>query len=306
MPDSKSKDWASLQLYAREWDDEALDPFRRSVPPSSDSTTPRRELVLICHEAYAKAHVTLEPEDAPALFAHRKVREAIIDQTQALEGRQWKKLGAQVKRLASPKGELRRILLERDTELVYYGFPFVPLAALVGYLAKTRHVHVFEYVREVGRFTWVREANGSFPPLLVEKKEGESGSAARIRLSISAPVRLEDCQQVLPESDVRLELHFSLEFPQRGSVRREEHVRAYAQQIRTMLDQHVVGNPEIKSVHVFAAVPVSIAFCLGQALTATGLPACCVYNYGGEEQPRYKWRLWIQAAATGQDSVDVF
>jgi hypothetical protein len=119
---------------------------------------------------------------------------------------------------------------------------------------------------------------------------------------------LEDCQQVLPDPEVALDLHFTLPAPRRGSVRREEQLKAYVQQIQDTLDQYISGSPPrpLKSVHVFAAVPVSVAFHLGRALAATWLPECFIYNYGKLEQPAYKWRLSLQAAAQGRRSVKIF
>lgn len=301
----KSKDWASLQLYSREQDRAALEPFRSMQAPPSN-TSQRGDLVLICHEAYAAVHEAPEPVDAPELFAHRPhIRKVPINQTGKLEGRQWANLPEEVKRLTSPRGKLRRALDEQGTELVYYGFPFVPLAALVGFLAKTRRVHLFEHDRTLKRFTWVRDVSGPFPPLKVEALEGSTGSAARLRLSISATVGLEDCQAVLPEEDVRLDVHCRLDDPQRGIVRREDQAQEYAHQLRLALDQHVARNTSIQTIHIFAAVPVSIAFHLGQALTASWLKDCCVYNHGDKEVPRYKWRLWLQAAAKGLPSVEI-
>ncbi|PTL78195.1 SAVED domain-containing protein [Vitiosangium sp. GDMCC 1.1324] len=301
----KSKDWVSLQLYARELEPLALEPFRRPEPPDT-GTSPRGDLVLICHAAYGAVHGAPEPVDAPELFAHRpRIRKVSIDQTAKLKERQWANLEKEVKRLTSRKGQLLRTLEEHGTELVYYGFPFVPLAALVGFLAQTRHVHLFEHDRTLKRFTWVREAEGPFPPLRVEARQGSSGSAARLRLSISATVDLDDCRAVLPEEEVRLDVHCRLDEPQRGIVRREDQAQEYARQLCLALDQHIAKNSSIQQIHVFAAVPVSIAFHLGQALTASWLKSCCVYNHGAEDVPRYKWRLWLQAAKKGLPAVEI-
>ena len=103
-----------------------------------------------------------------------------------------------------------------------------------------------------------------------------------------------------------MDLHFTVETPQRGLVRREAQLNAYIHQIRATLDQYVSGNPRFQELHVFASVPVSIALRLGQVLAATGLPVCCVYNYGGEEIPRYKWRLWLRRKDESRGRVDIF
>lgn len=300
----KSRDWLSLQFYARADDESALTPFIEPPPPAPAPSG--RQLILIRHEAYSKVPVEPVPSDAPGLFAGRQPRLVAIDQTQELEQRDWKNLEAAVKRLASPEEELRRAYAERDADIAYYGFPFVPLAALAGHLAKNRQVHAFEYVS--GRFQWESGAPTPHLPLEVDVQPRESGNAVRLRLSVSAPVLLEHCRQVLPDSDVRLDLHFTLEAPKRGSVRREEQLKAYVQAIQDTLDKYILGNPALplKSIHIFAAVPVSVAFHLGHALAATWLPECFIYNYGKLEEPAYKWRLSLQAAAQGRRSIKIF
>lgn len=296
-------DWAALQLYARKNDENALHPFS---PPSA--TTGTRDLVLIRHESYSKAPGAPGPADAPALFEGRKVRKQYsIDQTQTLAKRQWKNLRAEVKRLVSSKGELQRALAEPDAEFIYYGFPYVPFAALAGHLAKTHVVHLLEHDRVKQRFTWEQETDSDYPSLKVESELRESGKAVRLRLSVSAPVDLDACREVLPEEDVRLDLHLRLESPEPGAIRWHEQFQEYARTIRQALHEHVARNgPVLESLHVFAAVPVSIAFWLGRELAATWLPRSYVYNFGKDEMPRYKWRLYLQAAAAGRPAVHVF
>ncbi|MFP2905475.1 SAVED domain-containing protein [Pyxidicoccus sp. 3LFB2] len=306
LREQRRKDWASLQLYAREDDEAALRPF--VAPPAPPPPGPRGDLVLIRHEAYARTDTAPGAPDAPELFLNRTVREVPIDHTRALESRDWskEKLEAEVRQLVSSRGRFRRALLERGSELVYFGFPFVPLAVLAGYLAKTRPVHVFEYDRDKKRFTWEAESSAPFPPLIIEDQRHESGTAARLRLSISAPVQLEDCREVLKDEEVRLDLHGRLESFGRGVIRRKSQAQAYAQQLRQMLDVQLTSNPDVRSVHIFAAIPVSIAFHLGQELNTTWMRPCYIYNFEQEKTPRYKWRLCLRAAADGQPSVDVF
>ncbi len=288
---------------------ETQDGCPRSSEPPPAPVPSQRPLILIRHEAYKKATEQPGPADAPALFAGREPRMVAIDQTVALEQRDWANLEAEVKRLAARDGELRRTFAERNADIGYYGFPFVPLAVLAGYLAQTRRVHVFECVSD--RFQWEPGSDTPPPPLNVDVQTRGAGKAARIRVSVSAPVDLEACRHVLPDSDVMLDLHFALAETGRGSVRREEQLKAYVQVIRETLNKHITANGDParrpKSVHLFAAVPVSLAFYLGDALTASWLPECFVYNYGlPSEQPRYKWRLSLQAAFKGRRSIKIF
>ncbi|MCY1018626.1 SAVED domain-containing protein [Pyxidicoccus sp. MSG2] len=300
----KSRDWVSLQFYAKAGDATALTPFSEPPPPAPVSSS--RKLIIIRHEAHSKVSVDPEPADAPALFAGRQPRWVAIEQTQRLAQRDWRNLQDEVSRLAATDGELRRAYEERDADVAYYGFPLVPLAALAGHLAKHRPVHALEYVSD--RYRWEAGTDTSSPPMEIEVEPRDSGSAARLRVSVSAPVSLDECREVLPDSEVALDLHFKLPTPRRGSVRREEQLKAYMQKIQDTLDEYISGNPPrpLKSVHVFAAVPVSVAFHLGRALAATWMPECFVYNYGRLEKPAYKWRLSLQAAEQGRRSVKIF
>ncbi|RKG89313.1 SAVED domain-containing protein [Corallococcus terminator] len=300
---TKYRDWLSLQLYARAGDETALTPFTKPPPVSGPSF---RKLILIRHEAYSRVAVDPEPADAPALFNDRQAHVISIDQTALLEQREWKNLPEEVARLSAPDGTLRMAYSERDADVGYYGFPYVPLAALAGFLAKSRDVHVFEYVSN--RFQWEAGNETFLSTLESDVQPRESGDTARLRLSVSAPVSLEDCRQVLPDPEVALDMHFSLQMPKRGSVRQEEQLKLYVQKIQDALDQYISGSPlrPLRSIHVFAAVPVSVAFLLGKVLAATWLPECFIYNYGRTERPAYKWRLSLQAAAQGKRSVKIF
>lgn len=278
------------------------------APLDGSNSSTQKPLVRIRHEAYARADTAPELPDAPELFQNRPVREVSIDHTRALESRDWsrEKLEAEIQQLVAPRGKFRRALSERGTELIYFGFPFVPLAVLSGYIAKARPIHVFEYDRDKKRFTWEAESSNPFPPLLIEDQRHEMGTAARLRLSISAPVQLEDCREVLKDDEVLLDLNCRLGAPARGVIRRKSQAQSYAQQLRQMLDRQITNNPTVQSIHIFAAVPVSIAFHLGQELNTTWMRPCYVYNFEQEKVPRYKWRLCLRAAAEGQPSVDVF
>ncbi|WP_158621452.1 SAVED domain-containing protein [Corallococcus aberystwythensis] len=301
------RDSRSLQLYARGGDEPALYPF--NPPPVRPSgAAAREELVRVCHEALSRTSVEPLEEDAPELFARRNVRPGIvlIDQHEAIGERRWEHLEQEVRRLAAPAGLLRSTFNERGTAILYYGFPYVPLALFAGYLANTRLVHVLEYDRGRQRFTWSTQPPVIHPQLEVTCDFRESGSAARVRISVSNEVNGDVCAEVLPESEVRLDLHLKLTLPQKGIVQSEAQVVEYAKDIREAIEKNIGGRNEFTSVHVFAAVPVSIAFHIGRALASTGLPECYSYNFDGRDTPRYKWRLGLKAAKEGHPSVTLF
>lgn len=295
--DQRRTDWLSLQLYARRHSNEAFDPLCLQPRPGTGSS--QGEVVLICHEALDK--VSQKPE-----LAGRRLRKVVyVDQTPLLKQRQWENLEAAVKSLADPEGKLQRALAEPEAEFGYYGLPFIPLGALAGFLAgRSRRVHVFELDRVTKQFVWPK--GGDFPELTCEEQPGKAKTGAlRLRLSISSKVELAECQKVLPDKKVRLDLHFTLPDPTPGLVRSEEQARAYVELLRAAIHRYKQDRA-IKSIHIFAAIPVSITFLLGQELSATWFPEPYVYNFGQGETPGYKWRLNLRAAHQGKPSVKIF
>jgi hypothetical protein len=81
-------------------------------------------------------------------------------------------------------------------------------------------------------------------------------------------------------------------------VRREEQALEYKTVLRSGLSRCMNEIKGIESIHVFAAVPVSIAFLLGQVLSATLFPRCYVYNFNNKAVPKpgYEWRLSLDDA----------
>ncbi|AKJ03219.1 CHAT domain-containing protein [Archangium gephyra] len=311
VPDSF--EWCTPALYMRAG--VAGDLLQRELQEPADRVdstpvvsggAPAGDLVLLCHEAYAETHSAPEEEDAPALFAQRRTRKVLIDQKKHLQKREWAYVEPAVYALVDPEGGLQRAISEQGTTLLYYGFPLIPLAALAGHLVTTtRPVHVIEHDRESGRFTWSKATGEAIPELKLDQLLHSTGSAVRVRLSISSEVELDDCQEVLPDERVRLDLHFRLDEPGRGAVRLEKQALEYARKLRATFDRLVAGKRALDSVHLFAAVPVSVAFLLGRELASTGLPPCFVYNFASRDSPRYRWRLCLQAAVEGRPSVDI-
>ncbi len=292
-----SKDWVALQFYGRKGDEAALRPF--DPPPPSSSVAPRPGLVLVCHEAFSQVQKTPGHVNAPQLLENRRVKRVLINQTRALGKHRRSNLSTQVRRLTRPDGELMRAFTRPGVEVLYYGFPLVPFAVLAGYLAKaTQHIYVIEYDRNRKCFTWDELPGGSYPALEMERPALGGGKAAQLRVSISSTVKLVDCEAVLPKDEVRVDLHFRVDAPDFGMVRREEQVQAYKQVLRTKLNQCMAEIDNIKEIHVFAAVPVSLAFLLGQVLSATVFPRCYVYNFNAKAVPKpgYEWRLCLDDA----------
>jgi hypothetical protein len=278
---------------------QARDDFRRGPP------RPRGDLVTICHQSLKRVQSQIDHEDVPDLVHDRRIRAVEIDQTMGMAAGTCESITGVVLELTRPLGPLRSALEQSEGELLYYGFPHVPLAVLAGYLAQPhRRISLVEHDLDVGRFRW-RPASAVTEPQVHVTRLG-SGRSARLRLSISAQVREEQCESVLARNELNLDIHVLAADLGRGKVGCEAQARHLARAVRGALDAHVAGSPDISSIHVFAAAPVSIAFLLGQILAHTALPNSYIYNFDTADKPPYGWSLSLRAAVDGGPCVKMF
>lgn len=294
VDDGGSRTWTRAQV---------LDLLRSSAeefragPPRA-----RADLILVRHDSAGRVVAVPDHTDLADLFRDRRILPVVdLDQTAKMSIPSWAGVRDAIQELVQPAGPFRTALAVPSVELLYFGLPHVPLAALAGYLARQdRHVHLVEHDRSTGRFRWGTAPD--FPPLSVTETRRRDGSAAVLRVSLSAEVVPEVCLAVLDPADVRLDLEFRLPpgTGGRGMVQSEAQARAYSEKIRRALDMTVAGHPEFTAIHVFAAVPVSVAFLLGQALFGSALPEIWVHNYRHEDRPSYKWSIGLHGAERGE------
>lgn len=265
---------------------------------------PAGDLVLVRHETLKRVAIEPDSNDAPALFQDRRVRRVSLDGVDRMAVLDVVDVQSIAHELAASGGAYLTALASPDARVLYYGFPHVPFAVLAGFLAQGHHhVSLVEHDRANGRFLWGPDA--PVVPPATHSTERTVGTAAQIRLSVSATVRTEACAAVLPPDDVRLDLHVESDDIGRGVIASEAQAREYELRLRRAVDRYINGAPAITSMHVFAAVPVSVAFLVGQVLAHSGLPRCYVYNFDAAATPRYCWRLSLHDAVAGKPCVEV-
>ena len=88
--------------------------------------------------------------------------------------------------------------------------------------------------------------------------------------------------------------------PERSVVKSEAQTRAYGRMFRRVIDTIAQCLPMCGRVHLFYAGPVSLAFHLGQQISANIHPAVTVWNF---RRGAYEWGIDLAAAARGDASV---
>jgi nucleoside phosphorylase len=231
----------------------------------------------------------------PPHFSTRNMSELLIDQTDLYrEGR-----------LTNPaKAVERQAHLQQyiddhcrsytHSTLAYFGIAHVPLLFHLGYqLTNKRCLSFFELNRYTGSWEHL-ESDAHGPPLLscglpsaINREVGD----VILRISISDPIGLEDVSEIVP--DPLASVHLYLEDPQRDVLASKGHLQAYGMQFRGILDRIHQRLPNRQCIHLFYAGPVSLAVYLGQLISPTIDRQIIVYNYIGDDQPRYSWGLDI-------------
>lgn len=261
------------------------------------------DVVFLCHQSLAPARTHPDRACLPPALADARVIRSTVDQTRLSEPGGWAALSEEIASIFDPAGPFHRARMKgRASSVVYYGFPHVPLAALAGYLfGDQAQVHLVDHDRDQQRFAWADESQDE-PPLLVRRSDKSARGCAVVRVSISAVVTPELCVPCV-DDPIGMEFDFGIEEPRRGAVLSQAQAREYRKRIRQTLDRFIGGNPSVSSLHVFAAVPVSVAFLIGQAAASTGYPLTFVYNYRQSDVPPYHWALCLQRAEVGSGLV---
>ena len=210
-----------------------------------------------------------------------------------------------VRRLISPEGVLFGALARRgEAEMVFHGLVHIPLAVLAGHLVADRQrVKMFDFHPNVGSGTWAWPGDGNeeFPAMEVRglpKRRVNRPGDAIVMMSVSYQVNAAQAHAAVRAP--QLEVEVKLPRPERGIVKSEEQTRAYGREFRHVIDTIAQQMPMCRRVHVFYAGPVSLAFHLGQQVSANIHPPVTAWNF---RRGAYEWGIDLAAAAVGERCV---
>lgn len=283
----------------------AEDRARRRVARPTDLT--KKPLVLLSHDTLKSSIDTATVADLPGLLQGRDLQRVSANFVQHLEheGTTQAALNAVARSMVTESGAVRSCLSDPRTDVLYFGFPHVPFGVLAGCIAGSqRHVHLVEHDRSSGRFRWPGgpEAQAGQPAHLVRS----TGNCARLLVSVSAVVDQKLCDRIVPARRSKIDLRVGLETPYRGAIVSESQARQLVDEIAHQVDSLLGGRSDIEAVHVFAAVPVSVAFLLGQRIFAgTALPPVVVHSLTATPRPAYRWGLNLADALAGRRATTI-
>lgn len=302
----KNDDW---QPYAANAASAFTTGLLRSRPISPLEAKPQEGKTAPLIIMRAQSLRPIAPDELMAAYSNefkgRDIETVSLDFADLVHGDALADPGEAVRRLINPQGVLFGALARRgDAEMVFHGLIHIPLAVLAGHLVTDRQrVRMFDFHPNVGTGSWVwPEADDKeFPALQVrglpKRKVNRPGDAV-VRMSVSYQVNTPQTRINVPES--ALEIDMTVPSPERGIVRSEEQTRAYGREFRRVIDQIAQQAPSCRRVHLFYSGPVSLAFHLGQQISANIHPPVTAWNF---RRGSYEWGIDLAAAAVGESCV---
>ncbi|MDP9025063.1 MAG: SAVED domain-containing protein, partial [Candidatus Eremiobacteraeota bacterium] len=206
--------------------------------------------------------------------------------------------------LTADDGPFMRALASGGQEhLTFYGHVHVPLAVLAGALATDRvPMGLLDFHRNADSPGWRwAPTGGSVYPLLTTTIDGKPDGLALdavVRVSVTYTVGPDQTAAVIAYPRYAYDL--SVASPVIDIVSSEAQARAYAAEVRKALDALAAARPRPARVHLFYAGPVSVAFAIGQAISATVHPPVVVWNH---RAGAYDWGVNVTLAIDGEHAV---
>lgn len=181
-----------------------------------------------------------------------------------------------VKNLQTVFGEKVRGRMERQEikRLTVFGLAPIPLLFELGRLiSDIATAEVRQFLRDAKGWKW----DAASPPARYElHRPDRTGKLVALKLEISAPVVDERVAKVLgPDASI---WSIAAAGAHNDIVRRPEDVAAFAKLFRKTLDEIKLAHGETVSVHVFPAVPVSIAIEAGRSWQPKAHPSLTIYD----------------------------
>lgn len=188
-----------------------------------------------------------------------------------------------------------------DPQIHFFGLAEVSHVVTLGaYLGLERRVVVHEFDRDAGSWTWPSKG-GSIHPTVSEVPAQAIPQRGTVPLlvNLSYPVSEADVAAAIGDETfppVRIDLPGC--GPGLGRVHSEHDLGAVRQAIRTAFSRIRRAYPNAECVHLFAAVPASVGFALGQEIVPRNAPPVQTYRYRADEQPKQKPAILVRGASS--------
>lgn len=174
-------------------------------------------------------------------------------------------------------------------KILYFGLAPIPLAIDLGYqFHNFRDIEAFQLHHvekkwyQVTSHKAIKEFKLQVNNLPDPKQKGINELI--LRLSISHHIRPQDTVDVLPEA---AEVEMELTDPNEDAITTKEEMMMVAEEFKRIMDAISNSESKIEVVHLFAAIPVGVAFIVGTKISPNIHPYVQTYQYSANEKPKY-------------------
>ncbi len=189
--------------------------------------------------------------------------------------------------------------LEGREQLAYFGFAPIPLAVHLGYRIQSgiqSNVFLRHHQRE--DWSWSPKSKAStrsfLEPIRLPQRGSPESGVVVIRVSTAYRIAPADTEEVVPRYLAAVDI--ALASPGLDALETPETlegvVEAFSQSLARLRDLY----PNMTEVHLFAAVPVGLAFRLGTRINPTIYPDVVTYQYMHRRTPRYRRAIVLGAS----------
>jgi len=188
---------------------------------------------------------------------------------------------------------------KRGDQILYFGKAPISLAIHLGHLfGNWSNLRIFlKHPDKVGWGWPDRDIKDIKISPLPETKIEASGDVV-IRLGTSFKTEEEDTRLIVPKPVHSVEMYADVDRLDRDIIGSHETIEAYGTAFRKLLDRVADSFPEVNAIHLFAAIPVGLAFRLGQSIADTIHPKVITYEYYRDEQPPHQETFPVQEKTT--------
>lgn len=258
------------------------------------------ELVAICHQSFQHAHGLFDRVDPVA--AAEGFYPVLMDESPFFDGYVLDARAAFPSQRNLFREISNQLRLHPHATLAYFGIAHIPLVMHAGTAASTKTgVRLYELEATTG--DWLPLLDGQGTDLGVELvDEGGPGQYAHavIRVEVSASVNVAEVEETLGVPYRQFVVRVGQ--PKRGIVTHQDQASKIAHAFREALDTIHNENPKAQR-HIFAAVPASVAFRLGQMVNPNMHRSVLAYNYSQRSTPPYHWAVDLVARDTDPKQI---
>jgi hypothetical protein len=210
---------------------------------------------------------------------------------------------------ASFAGRLKREYYEKveplfqefpSYQILYFGLSHIPLTMYLGHLVgDIRKVWIYQYRNAENTWKWEEDeamfSSADFVPMNLPKEKIHGPQEAVIRLGSYVSIDPVDTRLIVSVAAKEVDINLQTAGPHILSSRKkaEQLANEFYRAVHAICDM----IPDLKVLHVFAAVPCGVAFLCGQFISPNKDIPASIYHFKKEDSPKYRFALKLRSTS---------